>query len=627
MSKINDIGRWRQEIELAEDFRNREFGEYTQESHTKAGSNIDYFERGYQRLIGILDDENAITTLNLVHAIVKNIVPSLYYQNPRIIALPRKVSSADTAPIVTEICNHFYRKMDVEEVNQKVVWDAYVLGHGYSKIGYATKFGMDVDDEPAKKETKLNAIDKGLIALGLKKKPAVPEESHPEINYRIISENPYTIYVSPFRMLKDPRALTMDECMWMGECFTRTVAEMKNNKKYKNTELLKGVDTDTNTSSYIQMSQSSLDEFKTVELYEIHYRNKNKMYLLVISKDNDTYREHYHEESIYDIDGWQYDELTFNKTGHKAFAISDITKIKHLQDRFTATMDMILEQVDKYTPKIAGNGTDITPEGKNALLNGGIGAFVDCTKNPSEVFKEINFTQFKADLKALADQIIEIITIQTGITRAQLTGMATGASATEVTIAQGGQTLRISDMTQQVQRFNNRQAQKLWQVIRQFVDLEQLELITGISGTDPNTGFPVYDWITVDTEKSEKMSEGEYDFEIEVGSTQKPDLAVLRKQFENLFSILSRTDVITLMQQQGNKVDLAELLRMYLRMFPDAVKDIGKIIQKINSSTTGLIPPEQDGRGGTTNGSQFNALEALAGQPAPGVPSEIGAAR
>lgn len=623
MSKITDIQKWRLEIQLAEEFRQKEFGQYDNSKHEKAGLNIDYFERGYSRILDVLDDEEIITTLNIVHAIIKNIVPSLWFQNAKILALPKKISSSDTAPIVTEVSNHYYQSMDVDETNQRITWDAYVLGHGYSKIGYATKFGTDVKEE--KLEKKKNLIDKGLEALGLKKKEDLEQEVHPELNYNIVSESPYISYVSPFNFLRDPRALTMEESQWVGQQFRRTVSQMKANNKYKNTKDLKGVDPDINTSSFTQLSQSAIDDFKTVELYELEYRNDNQTYLLVISKDQDEWKEHYHEESIYKIDGWQYDELTFNKHGHKAFAISDITKIRNLQDRFTATMDAILEQVDKFQPKIAYSGTDVTPEGLNALKNGGIGALVDCGKNPAEVFKEINLTQFKADLKALADQIIEIITIQTGITRAQLTGLATGASATEVNIAQGGQTLRISDMTQSVQRFSNRQARKLWQIIKQFVDLEQLELITGVSGIDPKTGFPVYTWISIDGEQSEKMVNGQYDFEIEVGSTQKPELSVIRKQFENLFSILARTDVITIMQQQGSKVDLAELLRMYLRLFPDAVKDIGKIIQKINENTTGLIPPEA-GPGGTTPGSNFNALEAQAGMPAPSAPAELGAA-
>ena len=121
------------------------------------------------------------------------------------------------------------------------------------------------------------------------------------------------------------------------------------------------------------------------------------------------------------------------------------------------------------------------------------------------------------------------------------------------------------------------------------------------------------------------MRRGEYDFEIEVGSTQKPDLAIVRKQFENFFSILARTDVILLMQQQGKKVDLAELLRMYLSLFPEMVKDVGKVIQNITSQTTGLVPPQEvEQRGGTTEGSNFNALESQMADLVPTVPRQMG---
>jgi len=216
----------------------------------------------------------------------------------------------------------------------------------------------------------------------------------------------------------------MEESMWVGQEFTRTIKQMKDNKKYKNTNELSGTDPDIPSSSYVNLGQSSIDDFKTVKVYELEYRNENKKYLLVLSEDDKGVREHYNEESIYKMEEWQYDELTFNKTGHRAFAISDISKIKNLQDRFTATMDSILEQVDKFQPKIAYSGSDLTEQGKNALLNGGIGAAVECTKNPAEVFRELQMVQLKSDLKALGDQIIEIITIQTGLTRAQLTGMA-----------------------------------------------------------------------------------------------------------------------------------------------------------------------------------------------------------
>lgn len=612
MGKINEVEKWRIEIDLAEKFRKENFGEYTTKDILLAGENIEYFDNGLY-LLNASVDKDFITTLNIVHAIVKNVVPSLWYQNPKILCFPKKIDSQDTAPIWAEVLNYYYKKCKFDNINKKIVWDAYVLGHGYYEIGYATKFGVDIEDDTKKKKS---FIDRSLESLGLKKKDE-EELVYPETDYRIVSESPYISYVSPFDFIRDPRALTMEESGWVGRRLRKSLKSLKENKKYRNTNKLQGSDPDISQNDASSISQIELDDLKFVDVYKIQYRNGSKKYDLLIAKDGENHQELYHEETIYKIEGWQIGELSFNKHGHKPFAKSDITKIKLLQDRLTSTIDVILEQVDKFSPKLAYNGTDLTEMGKLSLISGGVGALIDCNKNPTEVFRELNLTQYKADLKALIDQIIDIITIQTGLTRTQLTGVATGNSATEATIAQGGQTIRISDMGQYVREFANEQATKLQQIVRQFVDLEELQLITGISGVNPETGFPEYKWITIDGERSEKMQVGDYEIDIEVGSTEKPDLAVVRKQFENLFSILSRTDVITLMQQQGTKVDLAELLRMYLRLFPEAVKDIGKVIQKINNTTTGLIPPEQDQGGGMTNGSQFNALEAQAGGQVP----------
>ena len=611
--KINDIERWRVEIELAEKYRKEHFGVYDEKEHTRAGENIDYFERGFSTHAQM--DVDMITTLNLTHAITKNVVPSLYFQNPKVMVLPKKIESQGTSTTVSQILNYYFKELGMEEINQKIIWDAYVLGHGYYKVGYTTKFGMDIKDETKKKKSR---VDKALEAVGLKPKDK-EEITRPEIDLRIISERPYVKYISPFNFGRDPRANTLEESMYWYESFRKSVKQMKKNKKYKNTKDLKG-QIPEGVHIGTKVTETEIEDFKTVDVFEIHYRNEDKVYDLVISKDSEEYEEHYHEESVYDIDGWQCGELSFNKHGHQSYAISDITKIRNLQDRFTATIDAILEQVDRMVPKVAYNGNDITPDGKLALRDGDIGALVECTKNPREVIQEIGMTQLKADLRALNEEIINIVTVQTGITRAQLTGVSGYDTATEATIAQGGQTLRISDMTQNVHRFTRKQVELLWQVIKQFVDLEELELVNGVIGVDEQSGLPKYSWLTVTPEQSEKMQIGQYDFDIEVGSTQKPDLIQVRKQFENLFSLLARTDVIMMMQQQGDKIVLSELLRMYINLFPEAVKDVGRVIQKIvPGQTQGLIPPEQEEqRGGNTAGSNFNAVERQAAQPAPG---------
>ena len=618
--KINDIDKWRTELQLSEEFRRTEFGEYSRDRITKAGENLEYFEKGFT--FGHFDDEvDTFTTLNLFHAISKNIVPALYYQNPKINTIPQKKEDEESAPVVREIVNHYFRETDADTVNRQVIWDAYILGYGIYKLGYATKFGMDVVDE---KETKKRRERSLLEKVGLRK-PMEEEVTYPELDQKIISESPYVQYISPFDFLVDPRARNLDEAQWWCHVTRKTVAQVKANKKYKNTSRLVGLYTPNVPTQNNKIPESIIDDFKIVELYEIHYRSESDKYLLVISKDEgNVYREHYHEENPYEIDGWQCDMLTFNKHGHKLYPISDLSKIKNFQDRFTSTMDAVLEQIDKYVPKLIVDETGLSDDGKRTIQEGGIGAIVWALKNPSEVVKETGFTQLKADLLSVFDRIIDMVTIQTGLTKAKLLGISVAETATGEQISQGGETLRLMDMTSEVEKFINRQATKLWQVIKQFAPVEDLNLITGEAGVDPRTGAMKYNWLPdIDSTMSERLSLGQYRFSMAVGSTQRHDMASIRKQFENLFNIVANSQAVMTAQQQGKKIDIGEFLKMYLAQYPEIIKDVGKIIQDIGPQTQGLIPPEgMEGGGDGTNA--LRALQAQPGASMPQVMSEAG---
>src|SRR3990167_2943081 len=627
MSKITNINKWRAELQTAEKFRDDELGILSREQKTLAGENIDYYEYGYSGSINV-SGESILTTLNIVDALISVIVPSLYFQNPKTIATPDKIESEDSAPLAAKILDYYRKKTESEITNRKCIFDSYLIGCGFYKIGYVTKFGLNIEDKEKDRDKKTGIKDRILISLGLKKEEE-SKQTLPEIDLRIISESPSIQYISPFDILIDPRARNINEAMWWSHSMKKTVKSIKDNKRFKNTENIKGNEPENILLNKADLSQSDIEEFHTVNLHEIHYRNEDDFYLLYITDDgNDEYREHYHEKSIYKMNEWLMDMLTFKQHGLSLYPKSDITKIKPLQDRITMTIDAILEQVDKFVPKLAYASGDVTEQGKKALLEGIVGALVECNKNPQEVFKELNFTQLKADLQALIDQLINLITVQTGITKAQLLGASQANTATEAQIEQGGQTLRLSDMANATRFFVNKQSKKLWKIVTQFVNLQELELINGVRGTDEETGQTKYDWLTVDPLMEEKLINGEYDFDIEVGSTEKTSLAIVRKAFENLFNILARTEVIALMQQQGDKVVLAEILKKYVDLFPEMGIDSGKIIQRIQSATGGMVDPMAlSGKGGTTSGSNQNSMEAQMASPAPSAPQMMSEAR
>jgi len=596
-----DIGRWRVEIQNAEDFRDKELGELKYSTISGSGENIDYFESGISgRLLGNNEGNLPLQTINVVFPIVKNIIPTLYWKNPYITAIPKRQEDENSAPYAAAILNHYYDELDIKAVNKQIIFDAYVLGMCICKIGYSTQFGSDMPDEDLEKRRDKDK-KKGLLEkLGLRKpKPEQKEEkSNIELNEYIKSENPYVVWVNPFEFGIDPCARNIYEARYVYQKITKILKQVKENPNYSNTEDLKGsLPSDTLVKS---VPDTEIDNFKTIELYEIHYKTDNGINILVLAKDQETYQPLYHDKSIYEMDGFQFEILSFNKHNHKLYPKPDINVFKGLQDRIATTFDSILDQLDKYVPKIFVDETAMTEAGKLALRDGDIGSICYTTKNPNEIVKEASFTQIKADLSIFIDKIFDIVMLETGLTKAQLMGMTSAQTATEAQIGQAGQNLRLSDKFDVVSDFANKQAYKLWAVIRQFVDLEEIQLITGERGVDETTGLPKFSWMPdINSEVSDDLKEGNYRFRIEVGSTEKPDLPILRKQIENMANVLMGKGVLQAFQMQGYKINIAEIFKRYLMLFPDVFADTGKIIQPITATTTGLIPPPQpQGAGG-----------------------------
>lgn len=604
MIKISsdEIQRWRTEISNAEDFRDKELGELKYNTLTGAGENIDYFETGISgRLLNNNYTDLPLQTINIIFPIVKNIIPTLYWKNPYITAIPKRQEDEMSAPYAAAILNHYYEELDVKSVNRQVIFDAYVIGQGVSKIGYATQFGSDMPDEDLEKRRAKEKKQGLLEKLGLKKpKPEEPKENV-DLNEYIKAENPYICWVNPFEFGIDPCTRNIHEARYVYQKITKLLDQVKSNPNYSNTEKLEG--SPVSETLMKDVPETEIENFKTVELYEVHYKTDEGINILVLAKDQDTYKPLYHDKSIYKMDGFQFEVLTFNKHNHKLYAKSDINVVKGLQDRIATTFDSILDQVDKYVPKLLVDETAMTEAGKKSLRDGDIGAICYTTKNPNEVVRESSFTQLKADMSVLIDKIMEIVMLETGLTKAQLMGLSSAQTATEAQIGQAGQNLRISDKFDYVSDFANKQAGKLWAVIRQFVDMEEIQLITGERGIDEVTGLPKFSWMPdINSDIADSLKEGDYRFHIEVGSTEKPDLPILRKQVENLGNILMKPEVLMAFQQQGYKINIAEILKRYLMLFPDVFADTGKIIQPITQNTQGLIPqmpPQGPGGGGT----------------------------
>ena len=608
--------RWMVELQQAEAFRDTEFGTYRKEGKTTkgAGIHLDLYEYGAS-----VQEEDKRAPINLVFVLAKAIVPLLFPQQPRVLALPTRPQDAAMAPVAASLLNHYNAFLNLKATNQQAVFDTWLLGYGVTKVGYLSDGGMDVGR--TEQETKQRLRDKlkrkteeVLVGLGLKK-PTPAEDETPVVTDTPFhtTDNPYVRWVDPFAFCIDPRARSIEEADWVSETTRRTLHAVKATTRYSQARF----SLDPAPPEDVQLPSSELERFQSVDVHEIHYRNPkspNGITILILGQAKGQWATLYHEHSVYTtMRGWQYDLLAFNKHNHKLYPISDVAQIRPLLSRLNNSFEAILEQVDKFVSKILLNVELVHAEGQLAAENGTIGAIVKCHGDVNNAMRVINMDQVKQDLLVLVEKVIDLIILVTGMTRAELTGLSTAQTATEAQIGQGGARNRRIDQGDAVLEFLNQQVEKLWAVIRQFVDVEEQQLLVGQPTYEDETGLPRYDTNaflpTMDPQQQDALQHGEYRFKIELTSMQRPNLEILRKQVENLIVVLTNQGLNQQLAQQGKMLDVAEGLRVALRLYPELIADVNRIIRPVT-------PPVAQGLGqGNPQGP--GAAESVRQAPTP----------
>ena len=624
----DELKRWVVEIEDSRDFRDKEFGEYRRKGNvtTGAGQNLDWFDYGSS-----VAAEGDRAPVNLAFVLQKNIVPLLFPQRPKVLGLPTRKEDAASAPIAASLLNHYVEFLRLKQTDQHITFDTWVLGYGVSKVGYISERGSDVartkaDDRQRLRDRLKSTVESTLVTLGLKKEAKQPDPPPVEVDQEFIRvENPYLRWVDPFDFLMDARGRAITDCMWVGEEYRRTLHSVKENAHYGRAKHdLKPTPIDNPN-----IPSSQMERFQTVELVEVHYKNveaPNGVTVLILGAANAKWVPLYHEHNVYErLQGWQYSLLTFNKHNHRLYPVSDLTQVRPLLYQFNQTFAAILEQVQKFVAKIVVWEEKLTPQGETALLNNEIGSVVKVLGEPRSAIMPLNLEQLSKDLTVLIERLLDLVVLVSGLTKAQLTGLSTAQTATEAQIGQGGTTNRRLDQTDAVLDFLNEQVGKLWSVLTQFVDLETVQLLSGeTSYAQEDSNLPLFSFLPeITPDQAETLRHGEYRFDIEVTSTQRPNLEILRKQVENMAVVLTNSAIHQQLALQGKMLDVAEGLRLWLKLYPELIADVNRLIRPITQNVlAGLQGTPPNGHGGDRGG----AAEAVRQAPPPNTADLISAA-
>lgn len=638
----DELARWRAEVDFGVEFRDREFGTYQQAqpgsapTTTLAGKNLDAFEQGART------DETAFP-LNIVFPIVKNVVPTRFFQNPRITATPefRSDTAGEDAFYVSELLNRDLRDplLRIKDTAQLTTFDQYVLAMGIVKIGYATEFGADIlptdVEERTGRLTKLkeqvHALAKQVLGIPAPVKAPEPEQVHAMESIR--SESPYLQWLSPFDFVIDPRARDITDARWVGQRIRRTLGEIKRDRRYgqaKHDLTAEALEDD-------RVPESFIEDFQTADIWEVHYKNPKSptgITVLTFAATQTQTKSLMHDHNVYDLGGWQYEWLVENKHGHRLYPISTLSVIRPLIDRINSSVDAVLEQVDKFMAKVAYNER-VTSEGELALDEGTIGARikVNGTEDVQGAIRVITMEQVKGDLLGLVNQVVDFVILITGLTRAQLTGLTTAQTATEAQIGQSGQNLRRVDESNVVGAWFTRVMTKYWRVKAQFQDLTEIDLVKETGLPDPATGLLQTQWYpAIDEERAARLKASRFRFDLEVSSMQKPNLEIMRAQFEAFMRALMEPVVTQGLSLDGKRISVQEAIRQWSRFFQEyGLQDLGKLVVPVQDPALldalrnfGQAPQHTNGNGTAALAGQVpnqaDLISAVSGEKGQGIP-------
>ncbi len=585
------LARWRTEIDLGLAFLEKEFGVYRKQttqggSETQgAGSNLDLFEQGA--------DGAENPPLNIVFPIVKNVVATMFFQNPRVLGKPesRGENADEDAFYAAELLNRDLRDVNlrIKETGQLGTFDTYVLGQGYLKVGYATKFGEDItptkaEDRQHVRERLKTIVNELMVGVGLKE--PTPPKDEPEVvgeNEVIRAESPYMRWVDTFNMVMDPRARDLTDAAWVAERFRRTIRSVKEDRRYgPEKNALEG-----ESLNDTHIPDTEIEAFQSVEIWEVHYKNPDSptgITVLTFAATQTDTKALMHEHNVYDIGGWQYERGCLNKHGYRLYPVSTISIIAPLIKRINRSVDAILEQVDKFSAKIVHNER-VGPEAQIVLEDGTIGnrVKVEGTEDVNGAIRVISMEQVKSDLLILVNQIIDFVILITGLTRAQLTGLDVTQTATASNIAQSGQNLRRGDEANQVSDWFTRALTKYWRVKAQFQDLTQIDLPKETTLPNPQTGIAQTQWYPpIDEARAERLKRGKFQLSLEVSSMQKPNLEIIRAQFQEVVTTLLNPLITNGLALEGKRLSASEAMRQWDKFFSEYGISLEKIIVPVS---------------------------------------------
>lgn len=536
----------------------------------------------YEELEGYED----IVAPNMVFSTVNIIVPSIVVNYPKITVTARKESDADAAATVEAMCNYNWVRHNVHEELKLVIRDFVLFGHGVAKVTWVLnedEVEMDRDEYTASVQEALLQVQQGRqeaerTGLGVTF-PSDDEviRSAPTTKTVVTADHPSVERISPFDIYVDPDATRFRNARWIAQRLYVPLESAKRNEDWdpKARRRLKGT----------AMSEAKKDQETTFEGEE---RGKDTEFVVVWE-----YYDLVNNQMCVFAEGCDEFLIEMQETPlpfphpfvfalnyivpEKLYPIGDVETVVPLQMELALTRTQMINDRKRYRRMYLYKPDEIGADGLAALMSAEDNAMipVDYDGPLTDVLAPVGTTPLPPEFYNQTAMIIDDLNLTTGVTEYQRGTLSEiRRTATEASMIQDMANARSADKLALVEQTISELARRTVQLAQEFLTTEQIARVVGEAG--------VQTWVSYDRERIE----GEFDFQVEAGSTQ-PMNETFRRQ-----SAMQMMDAMAPFVQMG-VVDPQKLAEHVLRN-GFGVKDPSSFMAQM-PPMTGVPGPEGPG--------------------------------
>lgn len=597
--KVDKCQRWRQDeqfddnwMRLSDLYRGQHFPEYMQ-------------------------DSGDLIAVNLAFSTINVIAPSVAVNYPKVVVQANKPEDSKRAMFVEAVVNHLWKHHDFRTPFRRAVKDFLVFGHGWLKVGWKFVEQEQSIGELARDEminSAMNEIDQIAVESFMDgvEPPSFDDivASIPSTEMRIVEDQPFVERISVYDVYVDPAATCMEDARWIAQRIVRPLEEVEKDRRYKPSARKKLV---ANYSRDIYNENPNDDKVQYLEdqvvLWEYYDIMDNT--LSVYADDADEFLVD--PVAMPYAYGHPFVMLRNYDIPDHFYPMGDLEAIEPLQLELDKTRSQLMNDRKRYARKYLYHERSFGPAGREALESEDDGRFVpviDENKPLDQVVMPLPQVPLSAEIYNYSNIIANDINTVSGVSE-----YARGAmpeirrTATEASIIADAANARAADKLAIIEISISHVAKRVVQLLQQFMTGEAMARVSDAGGED----------IFIPYGREEIV--GEYDFDVQAGSTQPMNDTIRRQQAVSLLNAVAPL--------VGSVIDPAALARHVLED-GFGVKDPDKFLmgqapqpQPGQEPGGGPVPPQGAPMPPGMGGAPVPQAPGGAFAPTGGVPPEL----